>query len=61
MLDVQLYPTLGISDKIWLAQSTVLLVGSEKDWAGFLGCDVLWFAKGSSWKPFQIPVSKPVL
>jgi len=45
MLDVQSSPTLDISDKIWLAQSIVLLVRSEKDWTDVLGCDVLWFAK----------------
>lgn len=44
MLYVQLCPTLDTSDKIWLAQ-TIVLFGNEKDWAGFLGYDVLWFAK----------------
>lgn len=55
MLDVQLCPTLDISDKIWLAQSIVLLVGSEKDWPGFLGCDVLWFAEDTCLETLSNP------
>lgn len=55
MLDVQLCPTLDFSYKSWLPQSIVLLVGSKKDWAGFLGCDVLWFAKDTCLETLSNP------
>lgn len=55
MLVVQLCPTLGILEKIWLAQRIVLFVRSEKTWTCFLGCDVLWFTKNTCLKTLSNP------
>lgn len=54
MLIVQLCPALGILEKICLAQ-IVLFVRSEKAWAGFLGCDILWFTKCTCLKTLSNP------
>lgn len=55
MLVVQLCPTLGILEKIWLVQRIVLFIRREKARTYFLGCDVLWFTKNTCLKTLSNP------